>query len=174
MSIRADDRLLWYSLIHGPGGPLRQVRLLCASNKPGAIRGQVTFAHVVVERTISEKRRPAGDPDQDELWLAGGDQVFGRVVSADRRSVELKSRFGTRRFDWTALRGWFLKVEKANTPPGRGPAVRLWLRTGLGPTLDELEGSLDVLDARRVRIRHPLLGEVTIPRSRVARLKKLP
>ncbi len=96
------------------------------------------------------------------------------MLRADRTSVELKGRFGVRRYPWTSLRGWFLKrVKSPPAPPARGLAVRLWLRSGLRPALDVLEGELTALDARQLTLRHPLLGELAIPRSVVARLKPL-
>jgi hypothetical protein len=95
-------------------------------------------------------------------------------LRADRTSVELKGRFGVRRYPWTSLRGWFLKRAKSSpAPPGRGPAVRLWLRSGLRPALDVLEGELTALNARQLTLRHPLLGELAIPRSVAVRLKPL-
>jgi hypothetical protein len=175
LRIRVDDGVLWYTLDEGPGGPLQRVKLSCSADKPATVRGGVSFAAAVIERAVDEKRRPPGDPGQDELWLAGGDQLFGQVVGADRRGIELKGRFGVKRLAWTAVRGWFPRAEKPPVAaPGGGPNVRLRLRSGLRPTLDELEGRLDALDAKHVTIRHPLLGKITLPRVHVARLKKLP
>jgi hypothetical protein len=175
LRIRCDDDILWYTLVEGPGGPLKQVRLFCsAPDKPSAMKGGVAWTDFVVERTVAERRRPPGESGQDELWLAGGDQVFGQVVKADVKGIELKARFGVRRFAWTDLRGWYLQRTRPITlPPGRGTAVRLWLRSGLRPVLDMLEGQLTAMDARQLILRHRHLGELTIPRSVVARLRPL-
>jgi hypothetical protein len=175
LRITCDNSVLWYSLAQGPGGLLRQVRLVCGNaGNPHAVRGSVAFSDFVVERAVPERRRPPGEPDQDELWLADGDQVFGDVLRADRKSVELKGRFGIRRFPWTALRGWFLKRGKlAPVQPRRRQLVRLWMRSGLRPALDLMEGEMTALDAWQLTIRHPLLGELAIPRSVLARLQPL-
>ena len=175
LSIRCDDAVLWYSLKEGPGGPLRQVRLTCdAPDKPSALRGEVAFSDFVLERAVPEHRRPPAEPGQDELWLASGDQLFGEVVCADAKSVELKGRFGLHRFAWTDLRGWFPKKRPAPPPAvARGPAVRLWLRSGLRPALDVLEGNLRAMDAKQLTLQHALLGEMSIPRGWLVRLRPL-
>jgi hypothetical protein len=178
LRITCDDSVLWYTLARGPGGPLRQVRLVCAAPaKPAAVQGGMSFTDFVVERAVPERRRPSGEPDQDELWLADGDQVFGEVLRADRTSVELKGRFGVRRFPWTSLRGWFLKHgRRTPSPLGRGQAVRVWLHSGLRPARDMrdmLEGELTGLDDQHLTLRHPLLGVLAIPRTVLARLRPL-
>jgi hypothetical protein len=174
--IRCDDDVLWYTLAQGPGGPLRQVRLRCLPDvKAGTMKGSVGFTDFVLERAVSEKRRPPpGEPGQDELWLTSGDQLFGQVVRADRNGIDLKGRFGLRRFAWTDLRGWYRQPAVSPPATGRGPLVRLWLHSGLGPTPDVLLGTLTALDARQLTLRHASLGEVVIPRASVARLRLLP
>jgi hypothetical protein len=175
LRIMCDNDVLWYTLKQGPGGPLREIRLVCAeSGKPALMPGGMAFGDFLVERSVPQRPRPPGEPDQDELWLAGGDQLFGDVLRADRTSVELKGRFGVRRYPWTSLRGWFLKRAKSPAiTPGRGQAVRLSLHSGLRLALDVLEGELTAMDARHLTLNHPLLGRLAIPRSVVARLRPL-
>jgi hypothetical protein len=167
LRIGVDDEALWWTLAQGPGGPLRRVRLACVAER-GTPAGRVVLAQFVLERAVTERPHPRGDPGQDELWLAGGDQVFGRVVRADAHSVELKGRFGVRRFAWTRLRGWFPRRQDAGLSSARGPLVRVGIRSGLRSAEDELEGTLTALDRRQVKLRHPVLGEVALERSRVA------
>jgi hypothetical protein len=175
LRITCDESVLWYTLAQGPGGPVRQVRLVCSeAGKAPTVRGGLAFSDFVVERAVLERRRPPAEPGQDELWLASGDQVFGEVLRADRMSVELKGRFGVRRYPWITLRGWFLKRGKAPAPPmRRGSLVRLWLNSGLRPAPDVIAGELTALDARQLTLIHPLLGELTIPRAVVTRIKPL-
>src|SRR5207245_353627 len=80
------------------------------AGKKGAL-----WTELGVERAVAFSPRPPGDPTQDELWLASGDQLFGKVVRADRKEVALEGRFGTRSFPWSALRGWFRRRTAA--PP---------------------------------------------------------
>jgi hypothetical protein len=175
LRVTCDDNVLWFTLDRGPGGPLRQVRLVCVDEaRPAPVHGSVELADFVLERAVNEHRRPPGDPGQDELWLAGGDQVFGVVTRADEKGVELKARFGVRRFAWSELRGWFLARGKpSREPAGRGPSVRLWLRSGMRREQDVIEGVLTGLDARQLTLRHPLLGDLAIPRAVVVRLRPL-
>jgi hypothetical protein len=170
LRIGVDDDALWWALAPGPGGPLRQVRLACVTAQ-GTPTGRVVLANFVLERAVREWPHLRGDPGQDELWLAGGDQLFGRVVRADSGSIELKGRFGARRFDWAHLRGWFPRRHADRPAVPRAPVVRVGIRSGLRPAEDILEGTLTALDTRQVKLRHPLLGEVVIERARVAWLR---
>jgi hypothetical protein len=169
LRITRDDDVVWSSLKQGPG-VLKQLRLACLpAGDRDTPSGAVHWAALGAERAVPEYRRPAGEPGQDELWLAGGDQLFGRVVRADGQGIELKGRFGRRTFAWAELRGWFPRRQAPRPGAlGRGPAVRLELRSGLRPAPDSLQGVLTGLDGKAVKLRHPLLGELTIPRGHVA------
>jgi hypothetical protein len=171
LRIGVDDEVLWYTLTAGPGGPLRQVRLACTSTEKSTPAGSVLLSNFVLERAVTERPHPRGDPKQDELWLAGGDQVFGEVVRADASSVELKGRFGVRRFIWSQLRGWFLRKSGDRLAAPRAPVVQLGIRSGLRPTADVLEATLTALDAEQVKLTHPVLGTITLDRGRVAWLR---
>jgi hypothetical protein len=174
LRVTCDDDVLWYNLDRGPGGALHQVVLRCQeSARPAELRGSVAFAAFTLARAVDEPPRPPGDPTQDELWLATDDQLFGRIVRADRRAVEIEGRYGTRAFAWAEVRGCFLKREKPLPRPDGEAAVRLELRPGLGAEPDVLEGVLTGLDAKKLTLRHALLGERAIERSRVKELRPL-
>jgi hypothetical protein len=51
-----------------------------------------------------------------------------------------------------------------------GDHVRLWLRSGIGTQLDQIEGTLTSLDDQHLTLTHPLLGEQKIGRERLERL----
>jgi hypothetical protein len=78
-----------------------------------------------------------------------------------------------RRFDGTRLRGWFPRREANRKTAPAAPVVRLGIRSGLRAEPDVLEGTLTALDARQVRLRHPVLGEVAIERGWVAWLRRV-
>jgi hypothetical protein len=170
--VTVDDNVLWYSRRKGPGGPLREVRLACAATK-GAVRGAVVFDEFTLMRAVEVLERPAEASSQDEIWLASGDQLFGRVKRLDRRGVELEGRFGRRDLTWAEARGVFPRP--AALPPATtdGAQVRVWLRPAAGNEPDELEGVLRALDERRLTLRHPALGELVIDRARLIRLRPL-
>jgi hypothetical protein len=148
-------------------------RLVCRkADKPAPLKGQIALAEFALHRAASDPPRPGGDPDQDEVWLRDGDQLFGSVARADRRAVVLDGRFGKRTLPWTALRGISLKRGLARRPP-RAARVRVWVENGDGPP-DELEGTVLSLDERRCRLRHAELGEVVFERGRLSRIQWLP
>jgi hypothetical protein len=170
--VTVDDVVLWYSRGKGPPGPLREVRLACAALK-GAVRGAVAFDEFTVTRTVDVLERPAEASPQDEVWLASGDQLFGRLTRLDRRGVEVEGRYGRRSLSWAESRGAFPQPTALPPATTDGAQVRVWLRPSAGNEPDELEGVLRALDERHFTLRHPALGELVIDRARLVRLKPL-
>jgi hypothetical protein len=168
LRITCDEEVLWYNLTQGPGGPLRQVRLVCTETGTGR-GGAVAWTAFTVERPAREPSRTlvaaGGDPEQDELWLADGDQLFGRVVRLDRRGVELEARFGRRSFPWAVLAGCYFRRTPLRSATREGTHVRLGFYPGLTPDPDILEGVVKRLDQRTLTLHHPYLGELNLPRS---------
>jgi hypothetical protein len=170
--VTIDDLVLWYSKDVGVGGPLREVRLTCTAGK-GTVRGTVAFDEFTVTRRVELLTRPAAQSPQDEVWLASGDQVFGRLTRLERRGLTLDGRRGQRGYTWAEARGAFLARVAAPPVSSEGAHVRLWLRPAAGSEPDELEGVLRALGERQLTLRHPALGDVDIERGRLLRLKPL-
>jgi hypothetical protein len=174
LRVACDDDVLWYNLDRGPGGPLRQVVLRCQEvARPADVRGAVAVSEFTLARAVDEPPRPPGDAGQDEIWLASDDQLFGRLVRADRHGVEIEGRYGLRSFAWVELRGCFLKREPAPPRLVGAAAARLELHSGLIPEPDLLDGLLIGLDDKKLTLRHALLGEQNIEKSRVKELRFL-
>lgn len=165
--VGVDGHLLWECGKEGPGGPLRRVRLACVGTQP---RAEVFFDELSLARQVDEPVRVAADPARDEVRLPGGDQLFGDVLRADPGGVELRGRFGPRRLPWGEVLGVYLKPAAPPSATPRQEQVRVWLQTGLGGEEDQLEGVLRSLDARRLVLRHPVLGDVDVERGRLRRL----
>lgn len=170
LAVTVDDTALWYAPGRGPGGALRQVRLACAETPGSAARGEVAFADVSLARALPEVPHPAGDPGQDEVWLASGDQLFGRVPRADSQAVEVSGRFGSRALPWAEVRGLFLRETPA-APPADAQRVRVWLAPGAGEQRDQLVGTVRAWNERGLALDNPLLGECKIDRARLRRLR---
>jgi hypothetical protein len=172
--ISVDDDLLWAGREHGPGGPLCKIRLACRPvPAKGKQQGEVFFDDFALARVVEPGRHSRADPDQDELWLRDGDQVFGRVLTADRRSICLRARFGKRIWVWGDVRGLYLREAISPSRITEGEQVRIRVRTGAGPELDRVVGQVRGLDADRLTVRAPILGELVIDRHRVRRLRWL-
>ena len=170
LRIACDDEALWHSPDAGPGA-LRRVRVVCVAVDPKEA-GTLTASGVFVEAAEPVRRRPAGDPKRDELWLASGDQLFGDVRRVDPQGVEIAGRFGSRSYAWQELRGWVPRRSEvvAGKMP-KGVEVRLEIHSGMRAEPDVLEGVLTALDAKKVTFHHLVLGELVIPRSSIATLK---
>jgi hypothetical protein len=172
LRVTCADDVLWYDLKQGPGGKLRQVALLCIEPEGAApCRGAVCWGACAVEQAVDVSPRPPGDAKQDELWLASDDQLFGRILSAGRRGVEIEGRFGKRTFPWADVQGCYFRRAAGNARPAEGPRVRLELRSGLAADPDVLEGALTGLTADGLTLEHAFLGKLTIDRGRVRQLR---
>jgi hypothetical protein len=172
--VGVDERLLWESGKDGPGAALTGIRLACVADESGKTsQGEVYFDDFSVAQQVDEPNHERGDSSQDELWLLGGDQLFGHVLHADRRSIDVRGRFGKKTLAWAAVRGVFLE---RHTPPCKssdGEHVRVWLRNGIGAEMDQLVGVLSAFNERRLTLRHAMLGELEIQRARLHQLRWL-
>lgn len=182
--VGVDDLILWPPLPsekdgdaprrQGPGGALGAIRLACAAlPKAAALRGEVLFDDFSLEQAVSGMPDPCTDLSQDELRLLTGDQVFGSIVGADRRSIELRGRFGSRTYPWSEIRGLHLRQEAAHPQTTDGEHVRVWLRTGATPELDHLDGVLKALNDKQLTLHHAALGTLEIDRARVQEMRGL-
>jgi hypothetical protein len=168
LRIACDDAALWHSPNAGPG-ELKRVRVVSQGGE-----GKVEIKDISVEAAEPVRRRPPGDPKRDELWLAGGDQLFGEVKRADARGVEIEGKFGTRSYAWKELRGWFpRRIAVAPGKRPRGVEVRVEIHSGMRAGRDVLRGMLMALDAEKATLHHQLLGELVIPRGSIASVEEV-
>ncbi len=172
VSLRAgiDDAILWHTLKSGPDGPLTSIRLVCRETQRGKpARGRVVIDDLCLHRAVDEPRRPPGDPEQDEVWLLDGDQVFGKCLRADKQALTIEGRFGRRDLPWTLVRGLYSRRQESVVIPER-ERVRLWLDNGFDSQPDQLDGVVRSLDAQRLVLRHAELGELTLARGAIRRV----
>jgi hypothetical protein len=163
LRVTCDEDVLWFNLDKGPGGSLKQVRL----------NGGAVWSAFYLAQAVDEPRHPPGDAEQDEAWLASDDQLFGAIVGADNRALELEGRFGKRSLPWTDLRGVYFRRPKASAAKPDANAVRVWLRTGFGSETDILDGVLQKLDERQFTLKHAELGELRLDRKWLRELRPL-
>lgn len=169
--VGVDEQRVWSSDKEGPGGPLQKLRLLgVAQGIGGAARGEMFFDDLSLARAVDRLPHRIEDATQDEAWLLAGDQLLGQVLRADRRTIHLQMRTGVQKLEWGDVRGLFLRQQTVPAKKPEGEQVRLWLHTGLGGEADQLEGVVRSLDARRLVLGHPLLGDLEIERPRLQRL----
>jgi hypothetical protein len=169
-----DEAILWSRRPSGLRGTLRKVRLSCAGSPAAAQGGAgVCFDDFSVARAVPDLPHAKGDPQQDELWLLGGDQVFGNVVRATKDMIQLQGAFGSRSFRWGDVRGIYFRQQAAPPRPAGAALVRVWLRPGSGLEPDVLNGTVRRLDGQRLILDHDLLGRVEIDRKRLQCMRTL-
>jgi hypothetical protein len=156
LRVTCDDDVLWYNVEQGPGGTLKQVRLTGAGG---------VWSAFYLAKAVDEPRRPPGDPEQDEVWLASDDQLFGKIDSADARAIEIDGRFGKRSLPWSEVRGIYFRRPKATESKAEPNTVRVWLRTGFGNESDILAGVLLKIDEREFTLKHAEIGELRLDRK---------
>ena len=175
LRLTCDDEVLWYNLDDGPGGELRRVTIHCQRGADGeVVRGAMAFSEFCIERAVDEHPKPPPDAEQDEVRFLDDDQLFGRILRADGRAVEIEGRFGKRSPPWTAVSGCGFRRPAAPPKGNEGAKVRLFLTSGLSAEPDVMEGVVTALDDRKLVLRHALLGALTFERGRVRELRPLP
>lgn len=168
LRLTCDDDVLLYNLDEGPGGYLQRVTIACQqSESKETLRGGVAWTEFCIDRAVDEHRQPPADAEQDVVRLLDDDQLFGRIVQADRRSIQIEGRFGKRALPWTEVSGCSFRHPAAPPTANEGAKVRLLVRSGLCAEPDVLEGEVIANDERQLVLRHALLGELTLPRGRV-------
>jgi hypothetical protein len=174
LRMTCDDDVLWHNLDEGPGGRLQQVTIRCQRFEDRAVvRGAVAWTEFCIERAVDEHPQPPADAEQDAVRLLNDDQLFGRILHADRRIIQIEGRFGKCSLLWTAVSGCSFHCPTAPPKANAGAKVRLLLHSGLCPEPDVLEGVVIRQNERRLVLRHALLGEVILENSRVRALRPL-
>jgi hypothetical protein len=158
LRVLVDESVLWHTLKDGPAGALREVRLVCTEADG---RG-LAWADFTLEEAVAESPHPPGDPGQDEVWLDCGDQLFGRVLRADRKSVELERSSGRRSVAWTQVQGLYFHHPAAANPSVA--SIRVGIESCLANDLDILEGQPQALDDTALILHHDVLGTLRLPR----------
>jgi len=174
LRLTCDDAVLWHNLDAGPGGRLQQVTIRCQRVEGRELlRGAVAWAELCIECAVDEHPGPPAEAEQDTVRLLNDDQLFGRILHVDRHFLQIEGRFGKRMLPWTAVSGCSFRRPAVLPKANEGAQVRLLLYSGLCPEPDVLEGVLTKQDEQRLVLRHALLGELTLERSRVRQLQPL-
>ncbi len=132
----------------------------------------MAWTEFALAAALDEPQRPPGDAAQDEVWLAEGDQLFGEVIRADRRTVVIKGRFGERSLPWSGVRGCFFRTTAVAPKPIEGERVRVLLHPPFGGEPDVLLGVVKRRDDSALTLTHALLGEIVIERAWVKEVRK--
>ncbi len=175
LRVTCDEDVLWYNLEEGPAGSLKQVTARCQKSYEGDTtgRGAVAWTEFSLECAVDEHPQPPADPERDTLRLVRDDQLFGRILQADRRVVQIEGRFGKRSLPWAEVAGCSFRPSREPKRVYERANVRILVRSGLCPEADVLEGVVMALDERKLTLRHALLGNLTFERGRIVELRPL-
>jgi hypothetical protein len=163
--VSIEDEILLSYRQEGAGGALRKVRLSCVGGG-----GEVFFDDFALARAMPPLPHAKGDPEQDELWLLSGDQLFGTVSDSTASRIRLRGSLASGTISWSEVRGIYFRQSGTPIHKSDGKRVRVWLRPGIGYEPDVLDGTVRTLDKNRLVLTHDVLGELEIERKRVHRL----
>jgi hypothetical protein len=186
LSIRFDDQRTTLvvdgdDLAHGHGfdGPLIEVRLasevLAAGQRPEGLA--VVLDDLRLVRFAEPSGRFEVEPSEDEVRLISGDQLFGRVRSADTNGITFRIDGRTLSPSWSEVAGLYFRRSSSPSSPISGQWVRVEWRTAPGDDardLDFVEGALAGIDPSTIHLAVPYVGKLSVNRDRLRRIVVLP
>jgi hypothetical protein len=162
----------------GRGGPLVEIRLANVTlGNPEAAKGlAIQFDDLRLVRLAEPVGGLEVSPHVDDVRLVDGDQVFGRLKSADADSVRLLVDGREVSLPWTEVGSLRFRRPFEPSRAIEGLLVRLEWRSSPGNDardLDQVEGALLSVNDSAFTLATPYSGDLTIPRDRLRRLKVL-
>jgi hypothetical protein len=162
----------------GPGGPLIEIRL--ANRTTGNAEPPKNAAMQFDDLRLVRLAEPVGGleaaPQVDDVRLVEGDQIFGRLKSADADLVSLRVDNTEVTLPWTDVASLVFRRSPEQGQAVEGLLVRLEWRSAPGNDsrdLDQVEGALLGVSDEAFTLATPYSGELTIPRDRLRKLKVL-
>lgn len=157
----------------GPGGPLVGIRIRTATI--GKAAGPNDLAFRVDDLAIIRLFEPSGsnetDPTQDEVRLVEGDQVWGRLSSADAEGPTLDVEGRAIPFSWSEVAGLYLRRAAMQSSTISGTLARVeWAADAHQDEPDRLEGAIASWTADRLELDSPFVGRIAIPTTRLRRV----
>jgi hypothetical protein len=160
----------------GPGGPLVEVRL--ATYAAGKADAPENLAGHFDDLRLVRFAEPAGglevDTSQDEVRLAGGDQVFGSIRAADPDRITMTVDGKKIGLPWSEVSGIHFRRQAVPSASVSGLLAHVEWRSAPGGDprdQDQVDGALTGLNDAALIIAVPYIGSLAIPRDRLARLQ---
>jgi hypothetical protein len=163
------------SLARGPtpSGRLAEIRI--ASERQGTDSADLT-AHLDDLRLVRRVQPPRSvqvDPEQDDARLINGDQLFGRLLQADRRQILLEMDGHRVPLEWSEVASLRFRRDLIPGEPLSGLLARLEWSAGTGQNLDRAEGVLTSVSQQGFTLQTPYAGELMVPGDQMRRLEVL-
>jgi hypothetical protein len=168
LRIFVDDHCLGQTTLAAKEA-IKGIRLAVSTgDAPEQKNGKLWIDELLVTRRLPALPRPQTMKDQDMLWLEYGEQLFGRIVSADAAGVVLDAKFGKRSLAWSQLRGIYFASPKAG-PMSVDPEITF--RAAPGFSVDSLRAKLVRWDEGRLIVQHGIFGEIAVERERLEKIR---
>lgn len=177
-----DERLIATS--RGWEQPLSVIRLSMKGNgeavgtsrgkDPGKAIARAAIDDFLLMERVEDQPLPEFDRTQGLIWLATGDELFGAIDAVDSAQVRFSGSFGRRRVEWSTCRG---VIFPAGVAPPSAPVRGLIATIDLAPSLaadartGRLIGAIEAVEESSLRVRHPVLGPLSIPTTMIARIE---
>ena len=167
-----------YELAHGRarGGPLLEIRL--ANQSTGVGDPPKDLAVIFDDLRLVRMLEPIGglevEPGTDDIRLVDGDQIFGKLLTADADAMVLRLDGRDLTLPWTEVAALRFRRPAAQSRIIEGLLVRLDWRSSPGieaRDLDQAEGALLAVNDATLILATPYAGDLTIPRERLRALK---
>jgi hypothetical protein len=162
----------------GRGGPLVEIRL--ANQTTGNAEPPKGLSVHFDDLRLVRLAEPVGGlevaPQVDDVRIVDGDQVFGRLRSADADAASMLVDTREVSLPWTEVASIRFRRPAEPSRPIEGLLVRLEWRSSPGNDprdLDQVEGALLSVSDAAFTLATPYSGDLTIPRDRLRRLKVL-
>jgi hypothetical protein len=162
----------------GPGGPLVEVRLasFTTGKNPAPEKLSGTLDDLRLVRFTEPLVGLEIDANQDEVRLAGGDQLFGTLGAADGDRLRVKVDDKEIKLPWSEVSGVYFRRVARQGAPIEGLLVRLEWRAAAGgdpSDLDMAEGALTAVSDSALTLATPYAGQLSLPRDRRRSLRVL-
>lgn len=127
-------------------------------------------------RSVEPASDPAIDPTQDALRMVSGDQLFGKLDSANAERILFSIDGKTAKIPWSRAISIDFRRVSAQSRAVEGLIVQARWRSGASVEAgdpDRIEGALVSIDDDSIVIDEPRAGPVSIPRDRLLSLQAI-
>ncbi len=164
----------------GPDGPLVAIRAACVAgtkDAPVEAGAPAVVVGVLDDLVLTRFSEPVGgqeiDLTQDEIRGVNGDQLFGKIETADSRRVVALCEGRRVALPWSEVSGLYLRREPRAATAVEGRIARVEWRVAHGDEprdVDVVEGAVVAIDDNALAIDVPYLGRIAIPRPMLRRV----
>jgi hypothetical protein len=173
LTVSLDELVLWSGRLDAPERSLRAVRLT----------GPARYDEFILSAARPREPPKSGDPLglSEPPWprpgtavvqLVSGEVLFGTLKSVGRASVRLQVGQTEQAWPWSKIAAVVPMQSAGTLSQERGEWVAVGLQSA-GRLRDRLTGSVAGLDQQRLKLAHPVLGELEIGRAWLTELRTI-